>query len=145
MRGREYLTREAAFDAAGLGENVEVVRRLIDSRLDLEAALPLVDPDVEWIPLRAATEGAYRGHEGVERFIDDTLESFESFEPQFELRELPDGRVLAWGTILVRGMGSGAALEVPTGGIFEVRGGKVTRWEDFGSKEKALDAAPLRE
>jgi ketosteroid isomerase-like protein len=148
VRGREYKTVGQALDAAGVAMpegSVEVVRRFVDAVGDLPASLACLDPDVQWIPLRAATEGAYHGHEGYERFYDDTFESFESFEPQFELRELPEGRVLAWGTILVRGMGSGVEIQVPTGGIFEVRGGKVTRWEDFGSKEKALDAARLRE
>jgi hypothetical protein len=52
--------------------------------------------NVEWIPLRAATEGAYRGHAGFEKFVTDTTETFETFEPHFELRDLGD-RVLAFG------------------------------------------------
>jgi hypothetical protein len=31
----------------------------------------------EFIPLRAATEGAYHGHDGLEAFIADMLETFE--------------------------------------------------------------------
>jgi ketosteroid isomerase-like protein len=127
-------------------ENVEVVRRLMDAgdHDDLQAALACIDPDVEFIPLRAGTEGVYRGHEGVERFWADNRETFETFEPNYELRDV-GGRVLAWGTIHVRGRGSGVEMDIPTGGIFDVRGGRIVRWQDFGSREKALEAVGLRE
>jgi limonene-1,2-epoxide hydrolase len=49
--------------------------------------------------------------------------------------------VLAWGSIRVRGRGSGAETEVPTGGLFELREGRISRWQDFGSREQALKAA----
>jgi ketosteroid isomerase-like protein len=127
-------------------ENVEVVHQLLEAveRDDLPAALACLDPALEWIPLRAATEGAYHGHEGYERFVADTNENFETFEPQFELRDLGD-QVLAWGAISVRGAGSGVELDVPVGGIFDFRGGRIARWQDFGSKEKALEAVGLSE
>jgi limonene-1,2-epoxide hydrolase len=101
-------------------------------------------PDVEFIPLRAATEGAFHGHRGVEEFVADTLENFVTFEPHYELRDL-GAQVLAWGTIHVRGRGGGVEMDIPTGGIFELRQGKIVRWQDFGSKEKALEAVGLRE
>jgi ketosteroid isomerase-like protein len=127
-------------------ENVEVVRRLLTAagRQDIEAALDCLDSEVEWIPLRAATEGSYRGHEGFTRFVADTNESFEVFEPQFELRDLGD-QVLAWGKIRVRSTGRGVELDVPAGGLFDLRDGKITRWHDFGSPQKALEAARLSE
>jgi ketosteroid isomerase-like protein len=123
-----------------MGDNVERVRRLIAAIDDLPAALELLDPEVEWIPRRAQTEGVYRGHEGIRKFYDDTWSSFDVFEPNWEVEELPDGRVLAWGSIRVRGKGSGAQTQVPVGGLFELRDGRISRWEDFGSKESALAA-----
>jgi len=128
-----------------VSENLEVVRRLTEAseRRDIPAALACLDPDVEWIPLRAATEGIYRGHAGFERFMTDTDETFESFEPDVELEALGD-RVLAWGTIRVQGKGSGLEVEVSIGGIFDLREGKVSRWRDYGSREKALEAASPR-
>ncbi len=123
-------------------ENVETVRRLLEAgnRDDLDTAVTCLDPEVEWIPARAATEGVYHGHEGFIRFVKDTRENFDTFEPHFALRDLGE-RVLAWGTITVRGRGSGVELEVPVGSIFEFRAGRVVRWEDFGSREAALEAA----
>ena len=127
-------------------ENVETVRQLIDAvgRGDALAALACLDPDLEWIPLRAATEGAYRGHDGYERFVAATNETFETFEPDFELSDLGE-QVLAWGTIRVRGRGSSIETDIPVGGIFDFRAGRILRWRDFGSKEKALEAAGLSE
>ena len=93
---------------------------------------------------QAATEGAYHGHEGFKKFVADTNETFETFEPRFEFQDLGE-QVLAWGTIKVRGSGSGVEMDVPVGGIFEFRAGRITRWQDFGSREKALAAVGLRE
>src|SRR5215208_5285282 len=78
-------------------ENVEIVRRFLDAqrRDDVPAALACLDPNVEFIALRAKTEGVYRGHAGIENFRADTLDSFEKFEPHFALRDLGQ-RVLAW-------------------------------------------------
>jgi ketosteroid isomerase-like protein len=125
---------------------MEIVRRAFAAaeRGDYETMLDLYASDVEFIPLRAATEGVFRGRSGVEKFVTGTLENFETFELRYELRDL-GAKILAWGTIHIRGSGSGVEMDIPTGGIFEVRQGKIVRWEDFGSKEKALEAVGLRE
>ena len=83
-------------------------------------------PDVEWLPLRAATEGAFHGIAGMERFWADTEEVFEKFELRYELLNL-GGRVLAWGEIHLRARGSGIETDIPTGGIFDFRDGKIVR------------------
>jgi limonene-1,2-epoxide hydrolase len=125
-------------------ENVELLRRLQD---DWNRGNRAVDPerfhpDLVYLPRRAATEGAYRGFAGLESFIADTFEVFEKFEMHFELADLGE-RVLAWGHIHVRARGSGIETDIEAGGLFEFRDGKVVRWEDFGSKDKALEAAGL--
>ena len=127
-------------------ENVELIRRGLDawSRGEIgEISLrSYYHPDVEYLPLRAATEGAYRGIAGIERFNADTQEVFEKFEPHYELLDLGE-RVLAWGEIHVRARGSGIETNISSGGVFEFRDGKVIRWEDFGSKADALEAVGL--
>jgi hypothetical protein len=110
----------------------------------MTSLLGVFDHDVEWLPRRAATEGAYRGLAGIERFVADTSEVFEKFEPRYEYADLGD-RVLAWGHIHVRARGSGIETDIESGGIVDFREGKVLRWEDFGTKEKALEAAGLSE
>jgi ketosteroid isomerase-like protein len=122
-------------------ENVELVRsfQAAWTRGDTISVADYVHPDVEFRPLRAAMEGAYRGVAGVERFIADTLAVFETFEMRYEYAELGE-RVLAWGVIHVRTRGSGIETDIETGGVFEFRDGKVVRWQDFGSRGKALAA-----
>lgn len=53
--------------------------------------------------------------------------------------------MLAFGTIHVRAKGSGVETDIQTGGLFEFRDGRIVRWEDFGSKSKALEAAGVSE
>jgi ketosteroid isomerase-like protein len=124
-------------------ENIALASRALDDwelgRVDEIAIRELYHPDVEFLPLRAATEGPYRGVAGIERFIADTEEVFEKFDLHCELLDLGD-RVLAWGTIHVRARGSGIETDFPIGGLFEFRDGKILRWEDYGSKDKALAA-----
>jgi limonene-1,2-epoxide hydrolase len=129
-------------------ENVDLLRRINDglnrgemTEMDIRS---FFHPDVEFLPLRAATEGAYRGIAGIERFVADTEEIFEKFEPHYEFLDLGE-RVLAWGTIRVRARQSGIDTDIPVGGVFEFRDGKIVRWQDFGSKEKALKAVGLEE
>ena len=126
-------------------DNVELFRRGADlfGRGD-EAVLELIDEDIELIALRSATEGAFRGHEGIRAFFADNRESFDLFEPDYyDVRDLGDGRVLALGKIRVRGRGSGAETEVPTAVIATIREGRMTRFRDYGEHGAALEAAGL--
>lgn len=125
-------------------ENVEIVQRVLGVgwQDDVSAALPYLHPDLEWIPGRSATEGTFRGHDGFAKFVADTNETFEIFEPDFEFRDLGD-RVLAWGSIRVRGAGSGLEMDIPVAGLVDFRDGKILRWHDLGTKEQALEAAGL--
>jgi limonene-1,2-epoxide hydrolase len=129
-------------------EHVEVVRRLNDglnrgemSEMEIRS---FFHPDVEFVPHRAATEGAFYGIAGIERFRADTEAIFDKFEPHYEFLDLGE-RVPAWGRIHLRAKGSGVETDIPVGGVFEFRDGKIARWEDFGSKEKALKAVGLAE
>jgi len=127
-------------------EKVELVREMQDgwNRGETAVRRDVWHPDVEFVPLRSATEGGYRGLSGVEAFVKDTLAVFEIFEMNYEYADLGE-RVLAWGTIHLRARGSGLETDIETGGLFDFRDGKIVRWEDFGAKERALEAAGLRE
>ncbi len=83
-------------------------------------------PDVESLPHRAETEGAFHGIEGMERFWADTQEVFEKFELHYELLDLGE-RVLAWGEIHLRARGSGIETDIPFGGLVEFLDGKIVR------------------
>ena len=126
-------------------ENVELLRRFQnDWNRGERNFTDAYHRDVEFVPLRAATEGAYHGHSGLAAWIADTSEVFDKFEMNFDFTDLGD-RVLAYGTIHVRARGSGVETDIQTGGLFEFRDGRIVRWEDFGSKSEALEAAGLEE
>jgi hypothetical protein len=127
-------------------ENVELLQEMQSAwnRGDPMDPAETYHPDVEFHPLRAATEGDYLGISGIDRFIADTSEVFEKHEIHYEFEDFGD-RVLAWGTIHVRARGSGVETDIPSGGLFDFKDGKIIRWEDFGSRERALEAAGLAE
>jgi ketosteroid isomerase-like protein len=112
------------------------------NRRDLDALLEVVDDGIHFEPLRAATEGAFHGHDGVRAFWRDTDESFEVFELDYpDVRELPDGRVLALGSIRIRGRGSGVETNVPTAVIASMQEGRMVQFKDYGDHDVALAAA----
>jgi ketosteroid isomerase-like protein len=128
-------------------EHVETILAGVDAmnRGEPEAALPMIDEAIVWEPLRAAFEGAYRGHDGMRAFWEDTAESFELFDVRYaEVRDLGD-RVLATGTVRVRGRDSGAETDVATAAIFTFRDGRLVHYKDYGERSAAFEAAGLQE
>src|ERR1044071_7440295 len=124
-------------------DRVEMVQTLVDRWNSGDRAVhpDLFHPDIEFLPARSATEGAFLGYAGLEKFLADTAEVFDKFE--FSAMELEDvgDQVLAWGTIHVRGAGGGVETDIATAGLFDFRDGKIVRWKDYGSKDAALAAA----
>jgi ketosteroid isomerase-like protein len=124
-------------------ENVEIFRRLVEAvnRGDVEEVLRCMDPAIEFIPKRAAVQGVYHGHEGVREYLGDTAENFDVFQVNNEeIRDLGD-RVVAFDTLRIRGKESGVEVAVPTAIVATFRDGKIARFEDFGERSKALEAA----
>jgi ketosteroid isomerase-like protein len=128
-------------------ENIETIRRCDKaiSRGDVDAFLLGIHPDVEFIPRRAAVQGTYHGHAGMRKYITENTESFDLFEVgNTEFRDLGE-RVLAFGTVRVRGRESGVEVTHPTALLVMFRDGKIIRFEDFGERSQALEAAGLSE
>ena len=124
---------------------MEVCRRLVDAvnRADVEAVLADMDEQVEFIPRRAAVQGAFRGHRGVRDYLADTAENFDHYQVRNEeMRDLGD-RVLMFDSLTVRGRASGVEVVVPTAIVVTFRGGRIVRFEDFGERDRALEAVGL--
>jgi ketosteroid isomerase-like protein len=124
--------------------HVEAFQRGADAinRLDADALAELVHEDAVFEPIRAATEGAYIGPEGIRRFIADTEETFDVFEATLdEVSDAGNGRVLAIGKIRMRGRGSGFENDVTTAAVAEFRDGLLTRYKDYGDPTLARQAA----
>ncbi|HEX3292615.1 MAG TPA: nuclear transport factor 2 family protein [Solirubrobacterales bacterium] len=74
-----------------MSANTELFRRSADTftRGDDDAVVEFADESIEFEPLRAATEGAFKGHEGFRAFLRDTRESFDRFELEYSDVALP--------------------------------------------------------
>jgi ketosteroid isomerase-like protein len=132
-------------------ENVEIFKRGLDSwnRRDIDAFLEAFDPMVEIHPLNLAMFGregtAYRGHDGIRRFIRDVDEVLPGIQVQpLEIRDLGE-RIVANGRLHARGRTSGADVESPIGWLVEFREGRIIRMTDYLDPKQALEAAGLPE
>jgi ketosteroid isomerase-like protein len=131
-------------------ENVERVRKAVEAMnaRDIETALKVMHPDVEWRTLDAFPDaGTYRGPEGVLAFFQTWLDTFRGFQLHLEgCAAVDEDRVLA--RLRVSGIGaeSGARVESPQFfQLIEFRDGLVIRARMFPTESEALEAAGLRD
>ncbi len=129
-------------------DNVAVVKVLMDAvnDRDIDSFAEVTTSDFEWFPVFAArVEGdVYRGREGIETFLGEVDETWEEFRPvPEEYRDLGD-RVLGLGRLKTRGRASGVPSDSPWGGIYDVRGGKISRIRTYLDHGEALRAAGLK-
>src|SRR3954465_6832431 len=140
------LSRDTAW--AMSEENVENALAAVDAwnRGDREAWMALWDEGAEFYPLRAQLEGeSYRGHDGLERFLDEMAEDFE--DVRFEIDETRDAgeQVVGIGRFRARGRASGVDLNVPLGVVQRVQRGKIVYIRFFSEPAEAVEAAGLPE
>jgi ketosteroid isomerase-like protein len=125
---------------------VDAVRTAYDAwnRDDLEAALPVIDREVEW---RASGEfpgmaAVYRGHEGVRQFWEDLKAPWEYFK--IYVRDISGddrGRVVAVLQFEAVGRESGVKVDLDFVNVFDVRDGLIVRFTSRRTREEALRAA----
>jgi ketosteroid isomerase-like protein len=123
-------------------ENVELTRRGFQAfnDRDLDTLLTLLDDDVEVVPVLAAMEGAYHGHDGLRRWWTGLLDGFPDIHIEvLEVRDLGAATVA-----LVRVSGHGAESDTPfDAAVWQVnswRHGKCTHWHAYNSESAALEA-----
>jgi ketosteroid isomerase-like protein len=125
-------------------DHIELFLRGTDAmnRLDADTLLEMVDEETVFEPLRAQTEGVFLGPVGMRRFLADTAEAFDLFKASYpDIRDLGGGRLLAIGTLRVRGRTSGVESDVPLAVVAEFRDGVLVRFKDYGDARLALEAA----
>jgi ketosteroid isomerase-like protein len=130
--------------------NIELVRAMTNlmNRLDVDAALALLTPDVEWEenPELLGLKEVYRGRAQVRGWADEILEAFESPHNELErTTELSDDRVFTENVITAHGKGSGVPAELRYWAVYWIREGKIARRQVFWDRGEALDAAGLPE
>ena len=125
-------------------DNVELFKECADAlnRVDRAEIRRLVDPQIVFVPMRAAVTGAFIGHAGLEEFLLDNEDKYEYFLSEWDtLEQLPDGRVLSIGTIRVKGLGGEEETSVKTAGIASFRDGRMLSWHDYGDEATAREKA----
>ena len=128
-------------------ENVEIVRRGYEAyaRGDVAAMLAGVDP--EMITYREEPDGAtFRGREGFLEAIAEWVEDFDEFVATAEeLIDANERQVVVRVHQTATGAQSGAPIEGDFWFVHTLSDAKVTRLDMFASKDRALEAAGLRE
>jgi ketosteroid isomerase-like protein len=115
------------------------------TRYDVDAALAVCHPEIEFLSVLAVDGNAYVGHEGVRRYFDDISSAWEEWRVDVHGTALvPDGRVIIEMTMYARGKGSGAPLDEFAGHIWTLKDGRLLRNEVFRNREEAERAAGLR-
>ena len=126
-------------------ENVELVRRGIES---VEAFWALLDEDVVWDLGRDPPPDIH----GVSVGRDSVIEASRRYWGTWDEYSLDADELIDAGSSVVvvvhergRGRGSGAPFDRRWAQVWTFREGRIVRWELFGDKAEALEAAGLSE
>jgi ketosteroid isomerase-like protein len=131
-------------------QNVEIVRRAWDAwtRGDMHALFETFHPSVEWDTThfegRPENE-VYRGHDGIRRFFEGWLASWDRYEAGAEEyldAERDQVLVLCW----QRGFGPGSRVpvEMDFAHLCTLQDGLIRRMDAYSDRAEALEAVGLR-
>ena len=139
--------REKILLAMGPG-NDEPVRRFADAinRSDLDAALAICDPEIEFLSMLGISGRRYLGHEGIRQYFDDVASAWGEWRVEVHrVAAAPEGRVAIVMTMHVRGKESGAVLSERTEHVWTLRDGRLLRnqpYREAGAALRAVGATP---
>jgi ketosteroid isomerase-like protein len=128
-------------------ENVELVERVYEafSRGDAAAALSYFDPSVVMDASHRVDGRIGHGHQELTAILIEWLGTWDRWREEIEeTRDLGD-RVLVISTQRGVGKGSGIEWENRFAMLYEMQGGKITRWTIYDDPQEALEAAGLSE
>jgi ketosteroid isomerase-like protein len=112
-------------------ERISVVRAFADAitERDVEAALELCHPEIEFFSLMAQLEASpYRGFAGIRRYFRDIEATWEEWRVEVEqLLSAPDGRVVIVMSTHMRGRGSGLPFAQRVANVWEFKDEKLWR------------------
>ena len=114
------------------------------TRGDMEAAIAVCDPEIEFTSMLAVSGRAYLGHAGIREYFDDIASAWEQWKVEVHrVAPGPDGRVAILMTMHVRGKESGAVLSDTAGHVWTLRNGRLWRNALYREPEGALLAVGL--
>jgi uncharacterized protein len=130
-------------------EAIDMARRGYEafSRRDLDAALEMLDPQVEaHDPPEVPDAAVHRGREAVRRDWEQTLELFDDLKIDIEdVFDSGGEEIVLFVRYSGRGRESGAAVEARTGHVWTFREGRAIRLRQYLDRAQALEAAGLAE
>jgi ketosteroid isomerase-like protein len=106
---------------------------------DVEGALQVCHPEIEFISVLAVSGRRYHGHAGVREYFDDIASAWAEW--RVEVHRIvpgPDGRVAIIMSMHVRGKESGVTLSERTDHIWTLKDGKLLRNESYREPGAAL-------
>ncbi len=149
VRSEFFPSRAEALEAVGLAEQAmreELVRRGIQAinDRDLDALLAVMDDEVEAVPLLAAVEGRYHGHDGIRRWWANLLDTFPDFRIEvLQVREIGEATMAVLGTT-GRGVGGDTPFEATIWHLSRFWHDKCIQWRVYPSEVEALEAVGCR-
>jgi ketosteroid isomerase-like protein len=121
--------------------NEEPVRAFADAVTagDVEAAIELCHPEIEFHSVLAVSGRAYRGHDGVRQYFEDVASAWSEWRVEVHsIEPAADGRVAIVMTMHVRGKESGAVLSARTDHVWTLKDGRLLRNQPFRVPGEAL-------
>jgi ketosteroid isomerase-like protein len=124
-------------------ENVELVRAGYDAfnQRDFDAALERADEGITWRPFFSLETELLAGKQAIRVAWENQAETLDLRIHIEEMTALDDTHVLAVGTWVGHGSGSGARVEQTIAQLFTVVAGKLRSVESYTSRDAAVQAA----
>jgi uncharacterized protein len=124
--------------------NIELARRGFDQYMATgQPPWEMIDEQVEVYDHDTPDQGAYRGHAGLERWVEDWSAAWAewSIEPE-EFIDAGDS-VVAFIRMKTKGRGSGIESERKDAQVYKFRSGKIVRWDYYNDRRLAFEAVGL--
>ena len=130
-------------------ENVEIVRRAWEAWIvgDLEAQFEFFHPEVEWRTEHFdgwPEDPVFYGHDGVRKFFEEWLASWERYEAGVEeYIDIDDERVLVICWQRGYGPGSQVPVQMDYAQVVTIKDGLVLRMDAYSDRPTAREAVNL--
>src|SRR5919204_3147491 len=127
-------------------ENAELARKGYEAfaRRDFDAALEMMDPDIEaHNPPEVPEAAIHHGREAVRRDWEQTIELFDDFLIEVEQYLDAGDELVVYLRYRARARGSGAEVDAPMAHVWTFREGKAIRLRQYLDRAQALEAAGL--